>query len=275
MHNAKIKNARVIAHPSQSTMTPSGIDRVARALLAARRDQSPSDATLLADALSSSVDAYAVQALVARSVAPQQTVFPRYWKSGGPSREAALTHAALPPQGIWPSPADARSWAFNVRLIEAEIALRLARDVSPADADRLTPEAAATVVNAMTVSIELVDSRWKQGVAAPALLKLADLQSHGALVLGPWVPFVPRDWAAQSCTVRIGGQPAVLRRGTHSMGDPAWLLPAWLRHATREGQTVPAGTVVTTGTWCGVLPAAAGDLVIVRFEGVGEASVQL
>ena len=256
-------------------MTPSGIDRVARALLQARRDHSPFDASLVADALASSVDAYAVQALVARSIAPQQTATPRYWKSGGPSREAALTHAALPPQGIWSSPADARSWAFNFRLIEAEIALRLGRDVSPADAARLRPEDAATVVDAMTVSIELVDSRWQQGVAAPALLKLADLQSHGALVLGPWVPFDSRDWAAQSCTVRIGSQPAVLRRGTHSVGDPAWLLPTWLRHATREGQTVAAGAVVTTGTWCGMLPYAAGDLVIVSFEGIGEASVQL
>ena len=256
-------------------MTPSGIDRVARALLAARHDQSPADANLVADALGSSVDAYTVQALVARTIAPQQTAVPRYWKSGGPSREAALTHAALPPQGIWSSPADARSRAFNLRLIEAEIALRLARDVSPADAARLTPQASARLVDAMAVSIELVDSRWKQGVAAPALLKLADLQSHGALALGPWVPFAPRDWTAQTCTVRIGRQPAVLRRGTHSMGDPAWLLPTWLRHVTREGQTVAAGTVVTTGTWCGMLPYAAGDLVVVCFEGVGEASVQL
>jgi 2-keto-4-pentenoate hydratase len=63
--------------------------------------------------------------------------------------------------------------------------------------------------------------------------------------------------------------------GTHSLGHPAWLLPTWLKHATRDGATVPAGTVVTTGTWCGLLAAAAGDLVQVTFEGIGEASVQL
>jgi 2-keto-4-pentenoate hydratase len=33
--------------------------------------------------------------------------------------------------------------------------------------------------------------------------------------------------------------------------------------------------VVTTGTWCGMLVAHAGDLVQVRFEGIGSASVQL
>jgi 2-keto-4-pentenoate hydratase len=38
---------------------------------------------------------------------------------------------------------------------------------------------------------------------------------------------------------------------------------------------MPVGTVVTTGTWCGMLPAAAGDLVTARFDDVGQASVQL
>ena len=48
-----------------------------------------------------------------------------------------------------------------------------------------------------------------------------------------------------------------------------------LRHATRHGETVPRGTVVTTGTWCGMLAAKEGDLVRVAFDGIGEASVQL
>jgi len=38
---------------------------------------------------------------------------------------------------------------------------------------------------------------------------------------------------------------------------------------------IGAGTVVTTGTWVGVLDAAAGDLVQVEFDGIGSAEVQL
>jgi 2-keto-4-pentenoate hydratase len=38
---------------------------------------------------------------------------------------------------------------------------------------------------------------------------------------------------------------------------------------------LPAGTVVTTGTWCGLLPARAGDEVEVQFDGIGAASVRL
>jgi len=53
------------------------------------------------------------------------------------------------------------------------------------------------------------------------------------------------------------------------------VLPQWLRHATRQGATVPAGSVVTTGTWVGMLPAQAGDEVAVDFAGIGSASLRL
>ncbi len=117
------------------------------------------------------------------------TARPRHWKSGGPSRDAVLTHAALPPDGVWTSPADARKWPFRLRGIEAEIALRLARDVDPAQAATLDHQRAAELVDAMCVSIEIVDSRWVEGLQASPTAKLADLQSHGALVLGGWVPY--------------------------------------------------------------------------------------
>ncbi len=250
------------------------VRHVAQALLAARRDRAPCDADFFAQALRDPADAYAVQDLVMEGVTQQQG-FPRYWKTGAPGRDGVAPHAALPPEGVWASPADAYSWAFNICLVEAEIAFRLAHDVPPAQAAALDRDTARAVVDAMAVSIELVDSRWREGLAAPALLKLADLQSHGALVLGPWVPFVERDWAAQECTVQIGIRPVAFWRGTHAVGDPVALVPAWLRHASRRGETVPAGTVVTTGTWCGMLPSAPGDRVVVRFEAVGESVVQL
>lgn len=248
---------------------------VADTLLQARRDQRPADAAPLAGCLRDATDAYDVQALVARVQNRADASVPRYWKSGGPSREATLTHAALPLQGVFASPADASGWHCNLRLIEVEIALRLGRDLSPEEANALTHESAIDAVDAMAVSIELVDSRWLQGVQAPSLLKLADLQSHGALVLGAWQPFAVRDWPRQACSVKIGSNPIEERRGTHAVGDPLWVLPPWLRHATRNGGTVSRGTVVTTGTWCGMLPASAGDLVTARFEGIGEASLQL
>ena len=127
----------------------------------------------------------------------------------------------------------------------------------------------------MTVSIEIVDSRWKQARSAGPLLKLADLQSHGALVLGAWRPYAARDWSTQRCEVRIGDVGPQAFTGTHSLGDPTWLLPQWLQHVTRNGATVPQGTVVSTGTWCGLLEARRGDMVRVAFDGIGDAEVRL
>lgn len=251
------------------------VPAVATALLQAHRSGEAADATTLEGRLSSPEEACAVQDQVARELGWFGGQVPRYWKSGGPSRDGALTHAGLPPANVRPSPADLRDVPFHLRLIEAEVALRLARDVSPQEAAQLTHDDAAALVDGMAVSIEIVDSRWRQAREAGALLKLADLQSHGALALGDWQPFVARDWSQQTCVVQIGEASPQSFRGTHSLGDPAWLLPTWLRHATRGGQTVPRGTVVTTGTWCGLLEARRGDRVRAVFEGIGEAEVQL
>ncbi len=66
-----------------------------------------------------------------------------------------------------------------------------------------------------------------------------------------------------------GGEPQRFT-GTHSLGDPAWLLLDWLQHVAREHGSVPAGTVVTTGTWCGCMPLSAGDRFEMQFEGLGQ-----
>lgn len=263
----------IILNETLEGMNSSNIDRVAQALLSARREGRCADAELIATALENADQAYAVQAIVARTLA-WEDAGTAYWKSGGASRDATLTHARLPPAGVWASPAQSGDWPFTWRGIEAEIALRLGASVDAAQAAGLDYAGAAALVDAMAVSIEVVDSRWQQGLAAPALLKLADLQSHGALVLGEWQAYADRDWATQRCRVNIGAE-AIERRGTHSMGDPAYGLLAWLRHATREGRRVEAGTVVTTGTWVGILPASEGDLVTAEFEGIGYASVRL
>jgi 2-keto-4-pentenoate hydratase len=251
----------------------SPLDATTRLLVAARSTGQAAQAA--GAALSDAATAYAVQDAVARHFAWFADGVPRHWKSGGGSRDAVLTHAPLPPAGVWASPADARAWPLRLRGIEAEVALRLARDVDAASAARLDHTKAASLVDAMCVSIEVVETRWAEGLAAPALAKLADLQSHGALVLGAWLPYRPRDWSVQVCQVRIGAQAPVERRGSHPLADPLLVLPAWLRHATRDGRSMPAGSVVTTGSWVGILHAAAGDLVSAEFPGIGDASVQL
>lgn len=257
------------------------IESTVRALVHARKTGQTTDAAELmrpnaeTHTEADNVAAYAVQARVAVELGSFTATGPLAWKSGGPSRTAELTHAPLPDAGVWASPANAMHWPFHLRGIEAEVALRLGQDVTTDRAAGLDLSSCAGLIDAMCVSIEIVDSRWTQGLGAPAWARLADLNCHGALVLGSWIPFVARDWSAQVCRVSIGQQPVVEYVGTHSLKDPCFVLPAWLRHATGGGRTVPAGTVVTTGTWCGILHAGAGDRVAVEFPGIGRAEVQL
>jgi 2-keto-4-pentenoate hydratase len=256
-----------VSHTTLHTLT--------QALLAARRAGPALDPAAFAAVVTTADDAYAVQHDQLAALDGAEVV-PRHWKSGGASRDTALTHAPLPRAGILANGADASKLGPRHNLIEAEIALRLARDVSAAEAATLQHGQVDGLVDAMCVSIELVVSRWAHFKEAPAVLKLADFQSHGALVLGEFVPYAARDWSRQECRVRIGDCKWRTFTGTHSLGTPEWLLPTWLRHATQKtGKAVPKGTVVTTGTWCGLLEARTGDRVEVGFDGVGTASVAL
>lgn len=262
---------------TSATPTPPALDpaeEAAQRLVAARRTRQAAVPPTLPDASA----AYRAQQLVAQALGWADVQPPRHWKSGGPT-VAAQTHAPLPPPGIFESGAQLADWPFFThRLVEAEVSLRLGRDVDAAMAATLRDgddAAAQALVDAMCVAIELCDSRWTTGPEAPPLARLADLQSHAALVLGTWMPFHPHDWSQQLCRVRIGAGPTLEFRGTHSLGSPVRVLPAWLRHATEGGVVLRAGTVVTCGTWCGALPAQAGDKVSVAFDGLGEAHVQL
>ena len=249
------------------------VDTAVRALLRAHATGRPA---IAADApLADAEAAYAVQEGVAAALGGFSDGGPARWKSGGASRESVQTHAVLPSRGVYASPADGTTLPLVMRGIEAEVALRIGRDVGAEAADGLDLDAARAWVDAMCVSIELVESRWLEGLDAPPWAKLADMQSHGGLVLGDWVQFTTCDWSQQVCRVTLGDRPTVEGRGSHAMADPAFVLPAWLRHATRTGAWVRRGTVVTTGTWCGVLYASAGDLVIAEFPGIGRASIQL
>lgn len=223
-----------------------------------------------AAALADETEAYAVLDDVARALHWFGEAVPTHWKSGGPA--PCGQHAPLPPAGVRPSPASLSDIRLTLRGIEAEVALRLGEPVDAARAAGIDRAGALALVDGMAVAIEVVDSRWHEGLDAPPLARLADLLCHGALVIGTWVPVDrTRDWSAQAGRVRVGDGAWQTFRGSHPMASPAAVLPAWLRHATRHGAVLPAGSVVTTGSWCPLLHASPGDAVEAAFDGIGDA----
>jgi hypothetical protein len=221
--------------------------------------------------------AYAVQDRLFGALDPGPVA--RHWKSGAASTADPLRHAPLPSAGVRTSGADLSDLSPAPGWVEAEVALRIGRAVRPDEAASLRPETALARVDGLCVAIEVLGSRWAGGRGAPPLLKLADLLMHAALVVGDLSPFAPRDWAAQGCRVRIGDHEGEgdwqAFSGSLGIGDPAFVLVDWLRHATRHGEVVAAGTVVSTGSWCGMLPVRRGQRVAVEFPGLGAAQVQL
>lgn len=230
-------------------------------------------------AVRSEAEAYAVQEGVAAALgwasAPGQPV--RHWKSGAPGRAGPFSHAPLDPAGVSQGETAGPASKTWPRLgLEAEVALRLGCDISPAQARALRPGLAPGLVDAVCIAVELVGSRWQEGLAAPALLKMADHQCHAGLLLGPWLAWREGlDWARLRWSLQQPGEPALSRQGGHALDDPAWLLAPWLQHLSRHGATVPAGTIVTTGAWGGgLLPASAASLageaaLSLSFEGLG------
>jgi 2-keto-4-pentenoate hydratase len=260
--------------PAPSAVPPNAAQQALGRLEQARRLGRPMPVVPLPDAET----AYEVQTAQGRLFGWFGDALPTHWKSGARSPDATYTHAPLPPEGILTSGGNASEVPFNSRTVEAEFALRLAREVAHEEAATLAADDVATLeslIDRICVSIEIVDSRWLDPANAPPFSKLADLQSHGALVLGRWHEFTRRDWKQQRCTVTIGDAPPRSFTGSLSIGSPLAVLVPWLRHLTRHGESVPAGTIVTTGTWCGMLPAEAGQKVTVTFEGFDSATIQL
>lgn len=228
-------------------------------------------------ALADEAAAYAVQDGLAAALGWLAAGGPQHWKSGGASRSMRLTHALLAPTGVRSGTAlDFSDLRLHAPGVEAEIALRIGPEVTAAHAAALTPASAAALVDAMAVAVELVSTRWQEGADAPALLRLADSQSHGGLALGDWLPVdATHDWSAQACSLTINDGAALQGLGCHPLGDPLWGLTAWLQHVTRNGKSLPAGSVVTTGAWLVKLGLQAGDHATINFAGLGEISVQL
>lgn len=250
------------------------IDATVQRLLLAHQGGALADDQALQSLIISEAQAYAVQERLLVALG-EPAACPPYWKSGAPSRAQAMKHAPLPSQRVRPTGASVGDLHLRHRWFEAEVALRIGREVTANEAQGITLEDACALLDGMCVSIEILDSRWLGARKAAPLLKQADLLMHGALVLGAFVPFAPRAWDQQVCHVRIGSADALTFLGSLGIGDPAWVLPAWMRHATRHGASIPRGTVVSTGSWCGVLDAPADARVAVEFPGIGSATVPL
>lgn len=193
------------------------------------------------------------------------------WKVGSPRPDGdVFTCAPLPISGITDSPATSNA---ALRGVEAEIALRLVRDL-PAREEPYSEAEVMAAVGSLHPAIEVLDTRYVDPDAQDPLSALADSLSHGGLVVGLAVPgWEGVDLAAEQVRLLVNG--AEVKRGTGNPGGAIPRLLAWLANeGARWAGGLQAGQVVTTGSWTGkdVLPPG-GDARAV-FAACGEAAVR-
>jgi len=246
-------------------------DRLAALLIQARRDRRQFHLADLGGDLATIEEAYRVQDRVATALGWFELKRASAWKAGASAPGAAPIAVPLPPSGVIDSPARFSRGTFHSIRIEAEIAFRFGDGVTPARAES---EPWTTWIRELVVTIEVVDARIADGDRASALVKLADAQTHGALVVGSAIPAREIAWNQLRAIVRRNESVVADARGGHPLGDPSMLLPWFVRHATGRGTVIRSGDIVTAGTWAGMLPAQAGDAIDVEFEGVGKAQAQ-
>lgn len=191
------------------------------------------------------------------------------WKVGakGPAGEPAC--APLPASGMFASGTTLAGPPWRLRGIEVEVALRLGKDLT----GEAIPGIAAVqdAVDAVLPAIEVVETRLTDWRTSAPLSQLADLQSHGALILGPpsQLRATDLDLRTVQAYLAFDGQPVASTRGANAAGD-IWRLLGWLAwHCVQRGQPLRAGQVVTTGTCTGLLFAAEDAHVQAQLDGIG------
>ena len=154
--------------------------------------------------------------------------------------------------------------------VEAEIAFRFDQPLQPRQQayERAEIQALVTAFPA----IEILDSRFRDYHGASAIDRAADFMSNSGFVGGAprddWRSF---DLSRLEARLLIDGVQSVRTVGGHAAGDA--LIPAIaLANALRHSTGIPAGHVVTTGTYTGLKFIEENRAVEVQFVGFGDVS---
>lgn len=242
------------------------LEAFAQALIAARQTGVPVPADHPATQAMTEADAYAVQARVAAALGPVGG-FKVACKPGQPQILAPILA-----RDVHPSPARLACPAGEKVGVELEIGFRVLAPLPPPGTPDRDARLAACL--ALVPAIEIVRTRLS-GTSAP-LVKLADNQVNGALIVGPET----RGWAGRDlsgATGRLTAGETVLMdgRGDVPGGDACAAFKAFeAMLGGRFGGLAP-GQVVITGSLCGLPHVAPGCPVRGMLDGLGAVALDL
>ncbi|MEP6790253.1 MAG: fumarylacetoacetate hydrolase family protein [Ramlibacter sp.] len=197
------------------------------------------------------------------------------WKVGAKGPTVEPHCAPLPAAGLLTSGTSLSGPPWRLRGIEVEVAVRLGRDL---DASNGAPDAGeiAAAVEAVLPVMEVVETRLADLRQSDPLAQLADLQCHGALVLGAPCAMRPEeiDLRTVQAYLAFDGQPVASARGANPAAD-IWRLLGWLAlHCAQRALPLRAGDIITTGSCTGMLFAPEGCHVQAELAGIGRVELR-
>src|SRR5689334_22908215 len=150
--------------------------------------------------------------------------------------------------------------------VECEIAVRLARDLSPSE-EPFTAEWVMEAVESYMPAIEIVDDRYEQWETLGAPTLIAD--DFFAAGCAPGARNAAPDLLEVTGHALINGKEAGRGTGADVLGHPHQAL-AWLaNHLAAEGRGLHAGQIVLTGSLVKTVWLKAGDGVVMELQGLG------
>jgi 2-keto-4-pentenoate hydratase len=241
------------------------VEEAARRLCAARGGtpvhELPADCRPHSDA-----DAYQIQDEVIRQLGEVIGG----WKVGAASASIAAFCAPICLRMIRPTPASYGAHELRLIGIEAELAFRLGRNL-PARAAAYSRDE-VTAAASLHPAIEVVDSRYADPRSLDRASILADNFSNGGLVFGPAIPdWQSRDLGITRITVTEDGEPFA-ESGSGVVRDPIGALVDFANLMNGRGG-VKAGTIVTTGSWTGMVFTRRAAHILADFGPLGRVEV--
>ncbi|APA87954.1 2-keto-4-pentenoate hydratase [Paraburkholderia sprentiae WSM5005] len=183
------------------------------------------------------------------------------WKIGAKSASGPIQGAPLPHTDLLADGARLSLEGFAPLGLELEVAFRFGRRFEPS-ATLYDEDEVLAGIGSIGATIEIVASRYAAWPAIDKLAQLADLQNHGALIVGEFTryredfPFV-----APSLRFEFNGRDVVETTPANPAGDPRRLLTWLVNHASARGIAVTPEMVITAGSYTGMFfPREAGTV---------------
>jgi 2-keto-4-pentenoate hydratase len=162
---------------------------------------------------------------------------------------------------------------LHMKVMEAEFAFRMARDLPPRSAAYEQADV-CDAVTALHLAIEVPDARFERFAEIGPAQIVADDAFASWFLLGAQVHDWRRlDLPTQRVRAVNNGTVAAEGAGANALGDPRVALTWLANHLSKRGIGLKAGDIVTTGTCITPLPIASGDRVIAAFDGLGQVTV--